>query len=93
MAAVVVWKPARDDSPAAAEFRGVPVKRSGRQVKRGKGPDGQPPRGYTEPALMAGPGVLLPMPELLKTHDPDDLRRLAEAALPGLTRQARHDSG
>ena len=39
---------------------------------------------------MAGPGVLLPMLELLKTHDPHELRRMAEAALPGLI---RHDSG
>ena len=90
MAAVVVWRLARDDSPAAGELRGVLVRLSGRQMKRGKGgkgPDGTPARGFTEPALMAGLGVLLPMLELLNTHDPDDLRRLAEAALPGIVRR------
>ena len=40
--------------------------------------------------LLAGLGVLLPMLELLRTHDPDDLRRLADRALPGLLRE---DSG
>lgn len=85
MAAVVVWKLARDPSPQAAQLRGVLVRLSGRQTKRGEGA-----RGFTEPALMAGLGVLLPMLELLRTHDPNDLRRLADRALPGLL---RGDSG
>ena len=45
---------------------------------------------FTGPALMAGPGVLLPMLELLDHADPQDLRALLEAALPGLLRR---DSG
>lgn len=85
MAAVVVWKLARDQRPEAAQLRRVLVRLSGRQMKRTKNS-----RGFTEPALLAGLGVLLPMLELLRTHDPDDLRRLADRALPGL---ARADSG
>ena len=85
MAAVVVWKLARDDRPEAAEFRGVLVRLSGRQTRRGNDA-----RGFTEPALLAGLGVLMPMLELLRTHDLDDLRRLADRALPGLLRA---DSG
>ena len=79
MACVVVWRLARDRSPAAAEMREVLVRLSGRQMKRGKnGPS------FTEPALLAGLGVLISMLDYLRNHDPDDLRRLAEAVLPGL---------
>jgi hypothetical protein len=81
MAAVVVWKLAREEHPEAAQLRGVLVRLSGRQVKRGQGA-----RGFTEPALLAGLGVLLPMLELLRTHDPADLRRLVDRALPDLLR-------
>ena len=91
MAAVVVWKLARDERPEAAEFRQVLVRLSGRQMKRGKDAAGNPARGFTEPALLAGLGVLLPMLHLLETHDPDDLRRLADAALPGML--TRRDGG
>lgn len=85
MAAVVAWKLARDERPEAARLRGVLVRLSGRQMKRTKGS-----RGFTEPALLAGLGVLLPMLELLDHTDVRDLRRLADAALPGLLRR---DSG
>lgn len=81
MAAVVVWRLARDQTPQAAQLRGLLVRLSGRQVKRTNDS-----RGFTEPALLAGLGVLLPMLELLKTHEPDDLRRLADQVLPGLLR-------
>lgn len=81
MAAVVVWKLARDGGPGAAGLRGLLVRLSGRQMKRTGNS-----RGFTEPALLAGLGVLLPMLELLRTHDPDDLRRLVDQALPGLLR-------
>ena len=85
MAAVVVWKLARDDRPEAAELRAALVRLSGRQVKRTRDS-----RGFTGPALMAGLGVLLPMLEMLEHADPRDLRRLVQAALPGLLRS---DSG
>ena len=85
MAAVVVWGLARDRRPEAAELRTVLVRLSGRQMKRTKDS-----RGFTEPALMAGLAVLLPMLELLDHADPRDLRRLLQAVLPGLLRR---DSG
>jgi hypothetical protein len=79
MACVVVWRLARDERPEAAELRGVLVRLSGRQMKRG---ESQP--GFTEPALLAGLGVLIPMLLILREYDIDELRRLTEAALPNL---------
>ena len=79
MAGVVVWQLAHDNSPAAAEMREVLVRLSGRQMKRGKNA-----RSFTESALLAGLGVLISMLDYLRDHDLDDLRRLAEAVLPGL---------
>jgi hypothetical protein len=96
MAGVVVWKLAREQGPEAEQFRGVLVRLSGRQMKRGTAPDGTPRRPFTEPALMAGLGVLLAALHLLERHHPDDLRRMADAALPGLLPPAarpRRDSG
>ena len=87
MACVVVWRLARDAAPEAEEFRRVLVRLSGRQMRRVRG---EGPVAFTEPALLAGLGVLLPMLELLRTHDPDHLRRLTDHALPGLLRA---DSG
>ena len=84
MAAVVVWKLARDAAPQAEEFRAVLVRLSGRQMKWAKGAGRV---AFTEPALLAGLGVLLPMLELLRTHDPTDLLELAHRALPGLLRR------
>ena len=82
MACVVVWRLARDERPQAAAMRDVLVRLSGRQMRRGPGA-----RGFTEPALLAGLGVLLPMLELLEHHGPGELRAIAEAALPGLLRR------
>ena len=79
MAAAIVWRLARDDSPPAAEMRAVLVHLSGRQMKRGKHA-----ADFTEPALLAGLGVLISMLDCLRRYDLDDLRRLAEATLPGL---------
>jgi hypothetical protein len=96
MSAVIVWKLARDDRPEAAEMRTVLMRLSGRQVKRRPAPDGSPARGFTEPALLAGLGVLLPMLHLLETHDLEDLRRMARASLPGLfpdATSARRETG
>ena len=77
MAAVVVWKLARDERPQAREMRHTLVRLSGRQIKRGKNRPA-----FTIPALLAGLGVLLPMLYLLDTYRLDDLRRLAQATLP-----------
>ena len=79
MACVVVWKLARDPSPAAAELRQALVGLSGRQMKRGK-----EARPFTEPALLAGLELLLKMLTVLERHEPAELRRLLDAALPGL---------
>jgi hypothetical protein len=79
MACVIVWRLARDERPAAAELREVLVRLSGRQMKRGK-----EARGFTEPALLAGLGVLIPMLLILQEYDIDDLRRLTEVMFPNL---------
>jgi hypothetical protein len=84
MATVVVWKLARDERPEAAAFRDTLVRLSGRQMKWVKG-EGR--AAFTAPALLAGLGVLLPVLELLRTHDPHDLLELAHRALPGLLRR------
>lgn len=82
MACTVVWKLARDKTPAAKELRKVLVKLSGRQIERGRTrPD------FTEPALLAGLGVLIPMLLLLEQYDLDELRRLTRELLPGVLRQ------
>lgn len=91
MAAVVVWRLARDRSPEAHEMRDVLVRLSGRQMRRGTGA-----RGFTEPALLAGLGVLLPMLQLLSYYDPADLARLIRLNFPTLLNPAppaRRDSG
>jgi len=79
MASVVVWRLAREESPEAAEMREVLVRLSGRQMKRGKSA-----RAFTEPALLAGLGVLIPMLELLLQYEVQELRDLVEATLPGV---------
>jgi hypothetical protein len=77
MAAVVVWRLARDQRPQAHEMRTTLVRLSGRQIKRGKNRPN-----FTEPALLAGLGALLPMLYLLELYSPAQLRRLAQATLP-----------
>lgn len=86
MACVVVWKLARDASPAAAELRQALIGLSGRQMKTG-----DKARSFTEPALLAGLELLLKMMIVLEHHDPKDLRRLLEAALPGLIPTRRRE--
>jgi hypothetical protein len=60
-------------------MREVLVRLSGRQMKRGRGA-----RGFTEPALMAGLAILVPMLDLLAHCDLEQLRRLAQTTLPQL---------
>jgi hypothetical protein len=62
-------------------MRRVLVRLSGRQMNRGENH-----RGFTEPALLAGLGVLVPMLQLLEEYDLNDLRRLADLTLPRLRR-------
>jgi hypothetical protein len=77
MAAVVVWHLARDERPEAAQLRDVLVALSGRQMNRGP-----KARRFTEPALLVGLGVLIPMLALLEHYDLPKLRDIATAALP-----------
>lgn len=87
MACVVVWRLARDPSPAAAGLRQALVGLSGRQMNR----RGGTARPFTEPALLAGLELLLKMVMVLERHDPEELRGLLEATLPGLLRPPRRD--
>jgi hypothetical protein len=80
MAGVLVWRLAREEGEPAEEMRQVLVRLSGRQMKRGR--NGLT---FTEPALLAGLGVLLPMLELLNSYTVEQLRTLAARSLPGLT--------
>ena len=66
---------ARRDSEAQ-EMRTLLVRLSGRLMKRGKGQ-----RGFTEPALLAGLGILMPMLLLLEEKPLDEIRRLARNVL------------
>ena len=77
MAAVMVWRLARNPSPQAARMREALVRLSGRQMKRGK--HACP---FTEPALLAGLGILIPMLDLLMRYEVRELRALARATLP-----------
>jgi len=77
MAAVLVWRLARSSHPQAPELRQVLVRLSGRQMKRGRHAPG-----FTEPALLAGLGVLLPMLALLEQYSVEQLRQLAQSVLP-----------
>jgi hypothetical protein len=79
MSVVVVWRLARDDTPSAVQMREVLIRLSGRQMKRG--PKARP---FTEPALLAGLGILVTMLECLRHYSVTELIRLAEAVLPGL---------
>ncbi len=88
MSAVLVWQLARDTRPEADTMRRLLVRLSGRQMKRGAN---QP--GFTEPALLAGLGILLPMLHLLDQHDPADLKRLARQVLPDTWLPPGDDSG
>jgi hypothetical protein len=77
MAATTVWHLARDASADGTKLRGVLVQLSGRQMKRGRGS-----RPFTEPALLAGLGVLIPMLLLLERADLEELRKTVRRLLP-----------
>lgn len=91
MAATVVWQLARDQTPPAAELRQILIRLSGRQIKRGP-----QHRAFTEPALLAGLGVLMPVLLLLETHSLAELQDLVRHVLPSLPytpRQPQRESG
>lgn len=84
MSAVIVWRLAREENPQAAELREVLVRLSGRQMKRTKNA-----RPFTEPALLAGLGVLVSMFDCLRRYSVEELRRLAQATLPDIINGSR----
>jgi len=87
MSTTIVWRLARDDTPEADHLRKELVKLSGRQMKRGKGQ-----KGFTEPALLAGLGVMLKMIDYLRTADLGKLLQAAESVMPGILRNLRPDN-
>jgi hypothetical protein len=91
MSAVLVWQIARDATAQAQQLRETLVKLSGRQIKRGK-----TSRGFTEPALLAGLNVLIPIMTLLESMTLEDLKAAAHHLMPlikSITRPPPADSG
>lgn len=84
MSAVLVWQIARDASPQARRLRELLIQLSGRQMRRGRDA-----RGFTEPALLAGLCVLIPMMTLLETMTLDELKAAAHELMP-LVRSVAH---
>jgi hypothetical protein len=77
MSAVLVWHIARDDSPQSQQLRTTLVKLSGRQIKRTKNS-----RGFTEPALLAGLNVAIPMMIFLEQMSVEELKGAADELMP-----------
>lgn len=90
MTAVLVWHIARDNSPQSQRLRTTLVKLSGRQIKRGN------PRGFTEPALLAGLCIAVPMMTLLETMTVEELKATADEVMPlirSIIRPRQFESG
>lgn len=81
MACALVWQLERQESAEAAALRGLLIRLSGRQMKRG--------RSHTAPALLAGLWSLLVMLEVLGEHSVEELRRYKDILLG----TAEEDSG
>ena len=73
MACALVWRLERQETAAAATLRGLLVRLSGRQMRRG--------REHTAPALLAGLWSLLAMLEVLQEHSVEELRRYTDLLL------------
>lgn len=84
MSVVLVWRLARTEGADAAAMRDLLIRLSGRQMKRGKG---RPT--FTEPALLAGLGVLISMLEVLSEHSLKEIRNLAASTLPWINQLPR----
>ncbi|HWL09837.1 MAG TPA: hypothetical protein VNQ76_15635 [Planctomicrobium sp.] len=76
MVCVCAWDLQRQTTPAAQESQEFLVRLSGRQMKRKKP--------VTTSALIAGLHILLPMLDLLERYTPEQLRQLANNAVPVL---------
>ena len=81
MACALVWRVQRHPSAEAAGLRGLLVRLSGRQMKRGQA--------HTAPALLAGLWTLLAMLEALERHSVEELRQYKKLLLD----IAEEDSG
>jgi hypothetical protein len=91
MSVVLVWHIARDPSPQAEQLRDALVQLSGRQIKRGRNA-----RRFTESALLAGLGILIPMLTLLQGMSLEDLKAAAAPFMPliqSITRGRGSQSG
>ena len=75
MAGVVVWQLARNPAPEASALRPLLVRLSGRQLKRGTA--------FTEPALLAGLGILLVRRDVGTPYDIAAIQRLPRLVFPG----------
>jgi hypothetical protein len=78
MACLTVWRLRQDDSADAVRLKGVLVRLSGRQMKRGVS--------ETAPSLLAGLEKLLAVADLVVTHDLAEILALARRVLPTLFR-------
>jgi hypothetical protein len=76
MVCVCAWDLQRQTTPAARECQPFLVRLSGRQLKR------RTP--VTPSALLAGRHLLLPLLDLLEQYTPEQLRALAQQAVPHL---------
>jgi hypothetical protein len=76
MACLTAWLLQRDESPAAARFRVILVRLSGRQMKHGVE--------STAPALLAGLERLLAIDDLMQVEDLEEVLALARRQLPRL---------
>jgi hypothetical protein len=73
MACALVWRLGRQETAEAVVLRGLLVRLSGRQMKRGQE--------STAPALLAGLWSLLAMLEVLDEHNVQELRRYKDLLL------------
>lgn len=74
MTCVIVWHLQRARTPQEVAFRDLVIRLSGRQVRRGQA---------TAPALLAGLWVLLSAIELFEHYDLNELKEMAQLAIPG----------
>jgi hypothetical protein len=76
MIAVLVWHISRDNSEQGRQLRTTLVKLSGRQMRKDN------KRGFTEPALLAGLCVAVPMMIFLETMSMEELKSAAHQVMP-----------
>jgi hypothetical protein len=86
MIAVLVWHIARDDSEQGKQLRTTLVKLSGRQMRKDN------KRGFTEPALLAGLNVAVPMMMFLQTMSMEELKDAAVKIMPLIRAAVRNSS-